>query len=47
VLRFVSYFSRVIAPDKYHFSLAADADDDVEDQRLEDIIEVMDDQLVV
>jgi hypothetical protein len=30
-LRFVSYFSRVIAPDEYHFSPAADTDDDVED----------------
>jgi hypothetical protein len=46
-LRFVSYFSRVIAPDKYHFSPAADADDDTEDQRPEDIIEAIDDQLAV
>jgi hypothetical protein len=46
-LRFVSYFSRIVAPDKYHFSPAADADDDVEDQRPEDIIEATDDQLVV
>jgi hypothetical protein len=46
-LRFVSYFSRVIAPDEYHFSPAADADDDIEDQRPEDIIEVTDDQLAV
>jgi hypothetical protein len=43
----VSYFSRVIAPDEYYFSPVADADDDVEDQRPEDIIEVTDDQLVV
>jgi hypothetical protein len=46
-LRFVSYFSRVIAPNEYHFSLAADTDDDVEDQRPEDIIEATDDQLAV
>jgi hypothetical protein len=46
-LRFMLYFSRIVAPDKYHFSLAADADDDVEDQRPEDIIEATDDQLVV
>ena len=46
-LRFVSYFSRVVAPDEYHFSPAADADDDVEDQRPEDIIEATDDQLAV
>jgi hypothetical protein len=43
----VSYFSRVIAPNEYYFSLAADADDDVEVQRPEDIIEAIDDQLVV
>jgi hypothetical protein len=30
-LRFVSYFSRVIAPDEYHFSPAVDTDDDIED----------------
>jgi hypothetical protein len=36
-----------MAPDKYHFSPAADADDDAEDQRPEDIIEAIDDQLVV
>jgi hypothetical protein len=42
----MSYFSRVIAPDKYYFSLAADTDD-VEDQRPKNIIEVTDDQLVV
>jgi hypothetical protein len=46
-LRFVSYFSRVVAPDEYHFSPAADADDDIEDQRPEDIIEATDDQLAV
>jgi hypothetical protein len=46
-LRFVSYFSRVVAPDEYHFSLVADTDDDVEDQRPEDIIEATDDQLAV
>jgi hypothetical protein len=46
-LRFVSYFGRVVAHDEYHFSLAADTDDDVEDQRPEDIIEATDDQLVV
>jgi hypothetical protein len=43
----VSYFSRVVAPDEYHFSPAAGADDDVEDQRPEDIIEATDDQLAV
>jgi hypothetical protein len=43
----VSYFSRVIAPNKYYFSPVADADDDTEDQRPEDIIEATDDQLVV
>jgi hypothetical protein len=46
-LRFVSYFSRVVAPDKYYFSLVAGVDDDVEDQRPEDIIKATDDQLVV
>jgi hypothetical protein len=46
-LRFVSYFSRVIAPDKYYFSPVVDADDNVEDQRPEDIIKATDDQLVV
>ena len=46
-LRFVLYFSRVVAPDEYYFSLAADADDNVEDQRPEDIIEATDDQLAV
>jgi hypothetical protein len=46
-LRFVSYFSRVVAPDEYHFSSAADADDDVEDQRPEDVIDATDEQLAV
>ena len=46
-LRFVSYFSRVMAPNEYYFSPAADADDDVEVQRPEDIIEAIDDQLAV
>jgi hypothetical protein len=46
-LRFVSYFSRVVAPDEYHFSPVADADDDVEDKRPEDIIEATGDQLAV
>ena len=44
-LRFVSYFSRVVAPDKYHFSAVAEDDDNV--QRLEDIIEATDEQLAV
>jgi hypothetical protein len=44
-LRFVSYFSRIVAPDEYHFSPAVDANDDVEDQRPEDIIEATDGQL--
>jgi hypothetical protein len=43
----VSYFSRVVAPDEYHFSAAADADNDVEGQRPEDIIEATDEQLAV
>jgi hypothetical protein len=46
-LRFVSYFSRVVAPNEYYFSPVAGTDDDVEDQRPEDIIEVIDDQLAV
>jgi hypothetical protein len=46
-LRFVLYFSRVVAPNEYHFSPVADADDDVEDQRPEDIIKATDDQLAV
>jgi hypothetical protein len=44
-LRFVSYFSRVVAPDKYHFSAVAEDDDDI--QRPEDVIEATDEQLVV
>jgi hypothetical protein len=36
-----------VAPDEYLFSPAADADDDVEDQRPEDIIEATDGQLAV
>jgi hypothetical protein len=46
-LRFVSYFSRVVASDEYHFSPAADADDNVEDQRPEDVIDATDEQLAV
>ena len=44
-LRFVSYFSRVVAPDEYHFSAVAEDDDNI--QRLEDIIEATDEQLAV
>ena len=44
-LRFVSYFSRVVAADEYHFSAAAEDDDDT--QRPEDIIEAKDEQLAV
>ena len=44
-LRFVSYFSRVVAADEYHFSAAAEDDDDT--QRPEDIIEATDEQLAV
>ena len=36
-----------MAPDEYHFSAAADADNDVEGQRPEDIIEATDEQLAV
>jgi hypothetical protein len=39
----VSYFSRVVAPDEYHFSAVAEDDDDI--QRPEDIIETTDEQL--
>jgi hypothetical protein len=46
-LRFVSYFSKVVAPDNYHFSLVADVDDDSERQRPEDIIGTTDEQLAV
>ena len=42
-LRFVSYFSRVVAPDEYHFSAIAENDDDM--QRPEDTIEATDEQL--
>jgi hypothetical protein len=42
----VSYFSRVAAPNKFHFSaVAKDDDDDI--QRPEDVIEAIDEQLVV
>ena len=44
-LRFVSYFSRVVAPDEYHFSAVAQNDDDM--QRPEDTIEATDEQLAV
>lgn len=44
-LRFVSYFSRVVAPDEYHFSAVAEDDDDM--QRPEDVIEATDEQLAV
>ena len=44
-LRFVSYFSRVVAPDKYHFSVVAEDDNNI--QRPEDIIEAIDEQLAV
>ena len=43
-LRFVPYFSRVVAPDEYYFS-AVNEDDDM--QRPEDIIEATDEQLAV
>jgi hypothetical protein len=43
----VSYFDRVVAPNEYHFSLVADADDHDEIQRPEDIIEATDSQLEV
>ena len=39
-LRFVSYFSRDVAPDKYYFSVVAKDDDNI--QRPEDIIEAID-----
>ncbi|KAI7722348.1 hypothetical protein KC353_g581, partial [Hortaea werneckii] len=44
-LRFVSYFSRVVAPDEYHFSAIAEDDDDM--QRPEDTIEATEEQLAV
>ncbi|KAI7349578.1 hypothetical protein KC320_g5979 [Hortaea werneckii] len=43
--RFVSYFSRVVAPDDYYFSPAAG--DDGETQRPEDTIEATDERLAV
>jgi hypothetical protein len=44
-LRFVSYFSRVVAPDEYHFSATAEDNDDM--QRPEDIIKATDEQSAV
>jgi superfamily II DNA helicase RecQ len=44
-LRFVSYFSRVVAPDEYHFSAVAEDDDDI--QRPEDVIKATDEQFAV
>jgi hypothetical protein len=44
-LRFVSYFCRVVAPNKYYFSTVAKDNDDI--QRPEDIIEATDEQLAV
>jgi hypothetical protein len=44
-LRFVSYFSRVIAPNKYYFSIVAKDNNDI--QRPEDVIEAIDKQLAV
>ena len=43
--RFVSFFARVVAPNEYHFSAAAQDSDDI--QRPEDIIEATDLQLAV
>jgi hypothetical protein len=43
--RFVSYFSRVAAPDEYHFSIDTEDGDNM--QRPEDIIEATDEQLAV
>jgi hypothetical protein len=43
--RFVSYFSRVAAPNEYHFSAATEDGDSM--QRPEDIIEATDEQLAV
>ena len=45
--RFVSYFSRVVAPDEYHFSPVMNPDDDSGEQRPEDIIDATDEQLAV
>ncbi|KAI7295671.1 hypothetical protein KC343_g82 [Hortaea werneckii] len=44
-LLFVSYFSRVVAPDEYHFSATAEDDDDM--QRPEDTIDATEEQLAV
>jgi hypothetical protein len=41
----MSYFSRVAAPNKYHFSAPLEHSDNI--QRLEDIIEAIDKQLAV
>ena len=41
----MSYFSRVAAPDEYHFSAATEDGDSM--QRPEDIIEATDEQLAV
>lgn len=41
--RFVSYFSRVVAPDEYHFGLTARDTSEIE--RPEDVIEATDEQL--
>jgi len=41
----VSYFSRVVAPDEYHFSAVAEDDDDI--QRPEDVIKATDEQFAV
>jgi hypothetical protein len=43
--RFVSYFSRVAAPNEYHFSIDTEDGDNM--QRPEDIIEATDEQLAV
>jgi len=41
----VSFFARVVAPDEYHFSAAAEDSDEL--QRPEDVIEATDEQLAV
>jgi len=41
----VSYFSRVVAPDEYHFSAMVEDYDNM--QRPEDIVEATDKQLIV
>jgi hypothetical protein len=46
-LRFVLYFHRVVAPDKYYFGIVTDLDDDSERQRPKDIIEATEEQLAV